>query len=181
MRVKKIIDGAVHLLAGTCQVAAQSGSDEIIVDDVGDKPWGIGLLRETLADALHGRPKLSGNGIFRRRGKPRGNRATSECGEQQRCGAQKRCATRVGPVFHSGSLGVALGRVAPPPRTRAALLLARRPRCLGRCFRRLVFGVRLILAGLHHRCLQGLTLFRRDGVIALGLDHRDVIGGGGLR
>jgi len=60
MRVKKIIDGSVQFLAGTCQVAAQPGGDEIIVDDVRGKPGRIRRLRETLADALHGRSELPG-------------------------------------------------------------------------------------------------------------------------
>jgi hypothetical protein len=80
MRVKKIIDGTIQLLAGTCQVAAQPRSDEIVVDDVGSEPGGIRRLREALPDALHGCPELSGNGVFGRRSRLRGDRATGECG-----------------------------------------------------------------------------------------------------
>jgi len=135
------------------------------VDDVRGKPGRIRRLRETLADALHGRSELPGN-VSSAAG-------SSAAIERQVNAANKSAAgAQISPALHCGSLGVARRRVAPPPRMRCGTrrATAGAPSALPwPPLRRLVFGVRLILAGLHHRGLQSLALLCRDLVIASAL------------
>ena len=90
-------------------VAAQTGSDEIVVDDVGGKSGGVRRLRDTLADALHGRPEFSGNRVLRRRGRLDCYRAISQCRQDERRG------TQISPVSHSESLGATYAQASRAP------------------------------------------------------------------